>query len=291
MEEGKLHLTGVSQNNYILYEGLLPDVYRIAFRRNPEIQALGADYEDKAAGIILFTEDPDFSLCRVLYIAVAPELRRRGIAKTMLISLARSAYDEILYTSAVFLAESTHDPVYRLFETSGEFTLNEEDGAVWSSTKKELKEALKRLTAMHKDRKEPKTRKLGECGKSIRNQMREELEREGYDILVQLHRADKELSRICFDHEEKVKAMILVEDLVDVKGFLLSFGWTRDDPMALMMLMIHVLTDLYNVMDDDSMIRITVADERVKKIVDKLFENKEVVSRLYEASYNGDDPM
>lgn len=291
MEEGKLHLTGVSHNNYSLYEGLLPDVYRIAFRRNPDIQALGADYEDKAAGIVLFTEDSELSFCRVLYIAVAPEFRRMGIARTMLIGLARSAYDEILYTSAAFLAESTHDPVYRLFETSGEFTLTEEDGAVWSSTKKELKEALKRLAAMHKDRKEPKTRKLGECGKSIRNQMIEELEREGHDILVQLHRADPELSRIYFDHEEKAKAMILIEDLVDVKGFLLSFGWTRDDPLAIMMLLIHVLADLYSAMDDDSMIRITAVDERVKEIVDKLFENKEVVSRLYEATYNGGDPM
>ncbi len=291
MENDKLYFTEISQTNYKFYEELLPTVYRTAFRKTPEMIGLGANLGDRAVGIILFTEDLQLHLCRVLYITVDPAYRRQGIAERMLLSLARAEYDEFLYTTAAFLAESTDDPVYRLFDTCGEFTVTEEEGAVYSSGKAELNEALGRLRAAHNDIKDPVGIQLGACSNAIRNEAIEELEREGYDIVYMLHRADPELSRLLQDKDGKMKAMILAEDLDDKKGFLLSFGWTRQDPVAIMMLLIQVLTDIYNIMDDDGFIRITAVDKRVIEMVNKLFENKTIDSRLYEAAYNGDDPM
>ena len=42
MEDERLNLTIISEKNYELYEGLLPEAYRIAFRRNPEIYSSGS---------------------------------------------------------------------------------------------------------------------------------------------------------------------------------------------------------------------------------------------------------
>ena len=291
MENDGLILTSISKKNYGYYECILPEYYRTTFRRTPQMQAVGAAFRGRAAGILLFTEDWDLHFCRVHYIAVSPDFRRRGIAREMLVRLARAAYEEVLYTTAAFLAQDMHDPVYRLFSTCGEFTIVEREDAVYSAGKDELKEAMKKLSLIHAGKKKPKGLLLSACPKDLLNRIVGELGREEFDIPMLLERADPNLSQLTLDKNGNLKALILTEDLYDENVFLLSFGWTRNDPVAFMQLLMHVFADLYKAMDDISQLQITAVDENVKEIMNKLFLDKTVVSRLYEAAYNGEDPM
>ena len=104
MENDKLYFTEISQTNYKFYEELLPMVYRTAFRRTPEMIGLGANLGDRAVGIILFTEDPQLHLCRVLYITVDPAYRRQGIAR-LLVGNAEEALRELRGKNAPLVSE------------------------------------------------------------------------------------------------------------------------------------------------------------------------------------------
>ena len=293
MGENRLWYAGINQNNIEFYENLLPEHYRKKFRQNPSIHGMGANLEDRAAGIILYQADETLHFLRILYIAVAIDRRREGVGSKMLCHIAKEAYEKDLYTTACFLAENENDPVLSLFESTGEFSVAEAEGGVFSASKAEIANAVKTFKKARKEKEEKQVLPLSKCRKEELYRLSEMIGESGFDPADLTQRADQELSRICLNQKGEVRAVILVESLLAESGFMLSYVWSDRDPVAIMVLFSVVLSSLLGRMEEDAVVKMTTINQvdQLKMAAEKLSMKLKRESVFYEAGYNAEDPM
>ncbi len=285
--------TDINRDNVGLYENLLPEIYQMNFRKTPSMHGMGVNARDQAVGIVLYQADEELPLLRLLYIAVAEDFRRQGIATGALLHIAREAYAKNLYASACFFASGEGDPVLGLFENSGEFTVTKGAGSVFSASRADVEHALKRLELIHKGHVNQKALKLSDCTKEEKGLLAAAIEQSGHDPEELFYRADTELSMIFPGKDRELRAGILVEKLIDKSGYLLSFAWSNKDSVAFMLLLSQIFTELLKRMDEDAVMEAAVIKEfeNVQKLAEKLSIELKPVSFFFEAGYNADDPM
>ena len=119
----------IDSDNYLYFDNLLPMLFKKRFATETDIQGLGASVEGSACGIILYREESELGILRILYIAVSKPFQGQGIATELLLTLSDAAYNSTgLPAVADFFAHNEDDAPYRLFKSSGMFSVREEDG-------------------------------------------------------------------------------------------------------------------------------------------------------------------
>ena len=292
MGNEKLVFSMINKETYPFFEDLLPELYQRRFKNTPSIQGLGAGLEGQAVGIILCEPDQELPFLRILYCAVAEDFRRQGIGTEMLLYLTHKAYEKGLYATASFLVYSEEEPVLSLFDSSGEFSVERSEGAVYAADRSKLQVIVDHLTAMEKGRVANGISLSGSM-KAEKNALIEVIRQTGHDPQELLSRADPELSLVLPDKGGKIRAVILVESLVDEDGFLISYVWASRDAVAIMELFAAVLSSLILHMEAEAVVKMAAVNYSgiLEKITKKLSIDLEPVAFLYEAGYNADDPM
>ena len=254
---------------------LLGEEWQRQLASDRDLYAIGAEEDGVACGVLLFrvgSQQVD-----LVYLMVSEAYRRRGCAVGMVQWLCRFADQEDLAVFAAFSAESEQDPLWQLFHSMENFSIQEDEAAVFTLDAAELgKPSLL-------DHLGPQTPAFPVF--QLPGYLRQELLRNGLGLDQEEQAYLKELC-ICAPVRDKVSAALLFQPGTEPGEILLSYAFC--EPGSQKALMNLLAQDAQRIRDGNPQcrtIRMAVTPASAA-ILRKLYPQARVTARFYTAAWD-----
>ena len=253
-----------------------------ALEEDPQTLAVGAVSEGTACGVLVCRFEED--LADLIYLAVSDVYRRRGAATAMLNALCRALWAEAVPVACTFSAGSEEDGLYRLFRDHPFFTVAEEEGFVCELPLEDLARP-NRLTPY-----------LGRVKNAAAYFDLPAVDRrrfrggEHVPYLAELlddPAIDRELS-LCAGDGAGIAALLLFAREAD--GLELSLVWSAPGCQSTLIGLLAEAAGRIAARGDRGVLRIAAVTPESAAIVDKLFPQRAVTERFYQAVWDMELP-
>lgn len=281
----------INEENFQYFRPLLQEDQQKRVMSDPSIHGLGCFDKDTACGIVLYTLSDENMILRVLYVAVSMSYQRQGVASGMIRSLSGNAYEEGYYTIANFFARDKEDPRYAMFDTFGEFTIEQLPGGVYSMNCDKLREVVYKIPPVEYDKKTSGTRTtLSKCTDQTKNLIYESLKSSGLDMAQMMTAIDEDLSYAIINKEGAPTGMVIIGSFPEQHLYEISYitNVERDTIADLYNILIYAVSDLSDRMGPEDTFRFSTAVESVDRLAEKYFSKDLKIESFYEAGYDGE---
>ena len=270
-------LIQITDQSLGLFEPLFDEASQRTFLTDPDILAVGAVDQKEACGLMLLkVQNLTMILTRIV---VAPEHRRRGIGRQLLVyakNLARKN-DHILF--APFYAESEEDDLYLLFRTDPALSLEKTGEGVYRAPISSLSKILERLPAKSgKYQVEP----LSALSEGEMKAVVKKCEEEGAGYFDPYDRDYLAPLCLCARKNKTVESMLLTKRGNREDELFLAYVYSRS-PMALADVMKKAISVALTLPEEIRFFRFVSIDATAKNIADKLLPEAESAGSTYMA--------
>ena len=278
----------IIKDNYIYFEELLPMLYRSRFALEPNIQGLGASVEGNACGIVLYREEEELGILRLLYIAVSEPYQKQGIATDLLLTLSETTYNSTgLLAVTDFFAYNEDSPVYRLFDSSGMFSIQEETGHRAILSKRIMVDFFKKNKATIQRIPVIKSTNLGAMTNAQKNALQDFYLKNGptgssFDIEL-----DNDLTNAVFS-DQNIEMAVFVTKSLSPPGYYIPFLYSSaGEGKNVISIICRTLVMIFQKMKEpDSLIFESMTDS-VDTLFLRFFGEDNISEHRYMAGYNG----
>lgn len=239
--------------------------------------AVGAVEDRTACGILVFRGGPPAAEIRML--AVAPDFRRRGIARGMVEYLCRHAWDTVTPVVCSFAAPDRRDPVYLFFARLEHFSVTEEEGILCQVPLAQL--PYSRLAALGNRR--AAIQPFLSLPAVNRRRFFLQLQRQHALLWDDFQGAEccQPLSLCAVDGAAVRAAVFVSQDGADLD---LSFAWCAPGCHHQLMALLARISSLLP--REGGCLRIAAVTPAAVSLVDKLLPDRQVLARYYQAAWD-----
>lgn len=281
----------INEENFQYFKPLLQEDQQKRMMSDPSIFGLGCYDKDTACGIIMYTMSDDTMTLRILYVAVSFSYQGKGVATSMIQSLADNAYEEGYITLANFFARDNNDPRYAMFDNTDMFTIEQMPGGVYSMSCDKLREVVYKIPPVEYDKKTSGTRTtISKCTDQTRNQIYESLKSAGLDIAEMRPFIDEDLSYAIISKEGLPTGMVIMSHYAEQHLYEISYitAVERDTIADLYNILIYAVSDTSDRMEPKDVLRFSTAVESVDRLAERYFSSDLKIERFYRAGYDGE---
>lgn len=260
------------------FENFLPEELRKRLAADKFVFAIGA-VENGTACAVLVAEIWKEGIANILYLVVAEDFRRKGIASGMVDFFSRYADQQGIPVRCLFSASGQEDPIYTFFVDLPDFYISEEEGYV-------CRIPLESLTGSQTLMSAEKYEKNPVSFFSLPSQQQKifyrNLSENGDFYLEDLYSRQKDYCKelsLCSRKGEEIQAAIFVRNEKD--GLVLDYIWCAPQKQVVL---ISLLAQAARIVEDKEMqgwLSIAAVEPQMEKVVEKLFPHREVTKYFY----------
>lgn len=269
--------TLITNENYTLFENLLSVDAKRTLASQDNVYAVGALFGNAAAGVMTFEESEDIG--HILYLYVAENWRRMGIATALLEYISECAKESNEALIAEFEAKDKMDPIYSFFNSKGTFSIVESEGCVYEFKLEEL-EAIRKYVPDSQLVNFPAVSFWGLSAKD-KNCFYEKL-RENEGLVIDPIEAGYE-NEICIcTNNQKTRA---VDTLIMVEGRNINFVWCDKGNEVKLIVLLRVAYELAKKKySNEDVFTLSAINEASMKLAKKLIPTVRVKKTFYTAA-------
>ncbi|MCR5451790.1 MAG: GNAT family N-acetyltransferase [Lachnospiraceae bacterium] len=278
----------INADNFKWFKSLLPELYINRFCKETGMQGFGAVSEGVACGIILYTEDDKLKILHILYVSVGREYQNKGIGTDMLLTLSAAAYKNFYVPMAVFFAKGMEDPIYKLFDSSRKFTIEQRMERCISLKGKDVERVVKQNQKLMNKYKGKNIISYHDMDRDQKRRFYELISQHGYEDLLAKNEFSEDMS-LAIISGDKIYSYILVSRLGDKNDYYIDYMYsTGENNQSIADLLISTFKVFYNNLRYEDNIHFGLVNRSVGAINAKFFDNANSVSNCYIAGYNGE---
>ena len=281
----------IDEDNFKYFSPLLSEDQQIRMMSDPSMFGLGSYDKDTACGIVLYTINEELMTFRIIYVAVSMSYQRKGVASGLISTLAYHAYEEGYITLSNFFAKDNSDPVYAMFDSNGDFSIEQVPGGVYVIDYDGVRDAVFSVPAAElKKSASGKRVTLSECSDQTKKIISNLCEESGINMAQIGPFIDENLSYAVLDKDDAPTAFAVISHDTDHGQYEISYIMTvlPDQTADLVNILTLAITDLYDQMDPQEVLRFSTPVGSVERLVGKYFKKDYKTQNFYLAGYNGD---
>lgn len=263
---------------------LLPASEQKALAENPQVYAIGAVEDSTACGIMVVLETE--LMTQIRYIVVADDYRRQGIGTGLVQYLSRALYEDAPILTCPFAASGKDDPIYQMFQYMWNFSILEEEGYYCRVPLASLKENKTLSSMKGKGRRAVPFFSLTEREqRSFRNHLLEQ----NVPYLQSIDEKDcvKDLCLCCKTDSGSISTAVFVTQENGTDDLELSCVWAAaGSQMDLMGLFYQACSQASD--RETGYLNIAAVSETSVSMVEKIFPEREITKKFYEAVWSMD---
>ena len=287
----------VTNEDYHLFEPLVPEIYTMMRESDPGLFVVGAAENDQACGVLVCRSFDN--TVSILYMAVSDEFQGKGIATGMVEYLCSAALNAEQAVFCDFSAATPYgDAVYGVLNATGMFSLDRQPGARYEGHISDLDSMM---VGSDKLIKEVDFLSYGEAKATEKNQLQLILQKNDCDYRAEdMGQYLDDLSFIAFSKDKhQPVATIMVAKGSEEGALEIPFVWSYGkSPKEIFALIAHVADCLRQLAkkkrvpgamgygEDDVVIRISTVNDSSDALLNRLLPDFRPILYFYRAIYD-----
>lgn len=244
--------------------------------------AIGAACDGQACGVLVFRTGK--FLCDILYLAVSPSLRRKGIGHGMVDFLCSNAGQTNMGVMCAFSAPDEQAPLYRFFQERWDFTVAQDDGEVCRISLSQLDQLKLPRAFRSSSRIEP----FFQMPSDLRNSFLSDLSEQNREFFQGMETQSTQLLSplcLCVTDGSSIRAAVFCHQREG--DVVLSFLCARSGSGVCLMELLSRLRELLSkAADRVPYLWISSVTPETQNLLEAIAPQREVVSRFYLAGWD-----